>query len=322
MRYFGMRKPGVRGMCAVCFPLGLAGALAGCGRAEDPTFDVAVRGGRESGGGRGTQLVSGGSSSAFAGGASGGVSLVGGAGAGFGAGGQGGASFAPNGGAAGYGTSPMGGGSSLGSGGSSLGGGAAAAEAGTAGTAGANSCRDLCAEAGPACCIDELRCVTEAEACRFDVLVDTVGVTYEYSVLEQKFAAATGAVSFSLSDADLVSVATDPPPSARFELHLTDDASAAAAAFLPKAYGHLFKFSCDARTLFVGVVYPSEGAAALDTPVLHVMEGQGAELVLHLVAWQSAWWSPEIKREALAGRIDRPELRGAYCARGILSELK
>ena len=163
--------------------------------------------------------------------------------------------------------------------------------------------------------------MSRVSACRIDVLADTVGVTYEYAELEQKFLAASGVVALSIADSDIRAVAADPPPAARFELRLEKDASVVAAAFLSKAHDHLFRFSCNEQTLFVGVVYMAEGAAALETPVLHVVEASGDELVLHLVAWQSAWWANGVKNDEAARRIDRPELRAAFCARGALSEL-
>jgi hypothetical protein len=78
--------------------------------------------------------------------------------------------------------------------------------------------------------------------------------------------------------------------------------------------------------LFVGVLSPVNGAAALRTPVLHVdtSASRSDAVVLHLGAWQGAWYglSGGAATEATdRERIDRSEWRAAFCARGLLSDL-
>jgi hypothetical protein len=115
--------------------------------------------------------------------------------------------------------------------------------------------------------------------------------------------------------------AVEPPSAARFELHLGPEATAAGAA-IASGFNQPFRVSCDDRTLFVGVIYPEGGAAALRVPVLHVAGLENGPLVLRLGGWQGAWLGLEFLGSQLSReRIDRPELRGALCARGILSEL-
>jgi len=72
----------------------------------------------------------------------------------------------------------------------------------------------------------------------------------------------------------------------------------------------------------VGVIYESYGAAAIDTPVLHVARDADDSVVLSLGAWQGAWLvsAPTANPEARE-RIDRPELRAVFCQRGALQEL-
>jgi hypothetical protein len=158
-------------------------------------------------------------------------------------------------------------------------------------------------------------------SCRIDVLAGQVSSPYEYEALQRAIAKLSGEVVLSISDADVVWAAVEPPSAARFELHLGPQASAAVAA-IASAFNQPFRLSCDERALFVGVIYPEIGAAALDVPVLHIVESESGRLVLRLGGWQGAWLGLEfLGSQPSRERIDRPELRGALCARGILSEL-
>jgi hypothetical protein len=95
-------------------------------------------------------------------------------------------------------------------------------------------------------------------------------------------------------------------------------------AIFKAAHNKPFRLSCDEQELFVGVLYPREGAAALRTPVLHIEDelGDSERIVLLLGAWQGAWGIPTAGDVTLRERIDRSELRASFCARGILNELE
>jgi len=83
---------------------------------------------------------------------------------------------------------------------------------------------------------------------------------------------------------------------------------------------HPFWLSCNGQRLFVGVTYFSYGAAAIQTPVLHIGRNDDDHWVLALGALQGAWGLALTNAEG-AERIDRPELRAAFCQRGALREL-
>jgi hypothetical protein len=83
-----------------------------------------------------------------------------------------------------------------------------------------------------------------------------------------------------------------------------------------------FRVSCDEKELFVGVTYLEYGAAAMMVPVLHIQQDVAGTVVFRLGAWQSAWAITGLfENDVARARIDRPELRAALCARGILNEL-
>jgi len=196
---------------------------------------------------------------------------------------------------------------------------------GTGGISGAGgtggSCQDLCTETAPACCTEPLRCVESIPTCRIEFLTDRVDTTYEYADLEEKIAALTGGVALTITSDDIEWAAADTPPSPRFEFRLSAEASLRYAALTDLAYSHPFLVSCGNQALFVGITYMFEGAAALRTPVLHVEETETGAFRLFLGAWQGAAGLETSTGDVAARqRIDRPELRAAFCGRGILTE--
>lgn len=202
--------------------------------------------------------------------------------------------------------------------------GADAAQAGSAGAGGEGevSCRDLCAEQGPVCCGAGLSCVREVEACRFDFLLGMVGSASDYPALEQAVASRADQVAFSIPDADFALVAAELPPTSRFELRLTAEASTVVGPLLEGSYRQPFRLVCGERTLFWGLTYEWYGAAALSFPVMGVYGSNAEELVLRLGAWQPAWALTLFDDPAGRERLDRPEFRAPFCARGVLSELE
>ncbi len=192
------------------------------------------------------------------------------------------------------------------------------------GSAGASDCQNLCAPGAPACCTPELECVSHVPSCRIDVLVGRVGTVYEYSELEKKVAPLTD-VAFTLADTDIEWAVAEAPLAKRIELHLSRAASQAHldALTTPGTDTQPFRFICDDELLFVGVIYLIYGAAALETPVLHVDDVDHDALVLKLGAWQTAWLLKDAAGpEELRALIDRPELRATFCARSALKVLE
>jgi hypothetical protein len=165
--------------------------------------------------------------------------------------------------------------------------------------------------------------VSAESHCRIDVLDGRIEIPDAYADLQQNIAGLSGDVLFSVTDADVVAAAAEPQFAARFAFDLSPEASATYGAELMSALFKPFRLSCDDQELFVGVVYYEDGQAPLETPVLHVRQLADNAVVLELGAWEGAW----TEEEAFAGdqdaervRIDRPELRAAFCARGILSQ--
>jgi hypothetical protein len=242
--------------------------------------------------------------------------------AGTGGTGTGGAAGSGRGGAAGGGGA---GGATGGSTGSTGGAGGTTATAIDGGAAdGASGCINVCALYGEACCVWTDPCLGPAQSCTFDVLAASVGTTYQYQDLEAKVAALPADLSASFTDQDIAWAAADPSPAGRIELHLTDAAAARYGKILDGANdGRVFRVSCGSRSLFVGVFYLIYGAAALDTPVLHEAREDDI-LVLRLGAQQGAWMGMGVSQPETAPlreRIDRPELRAAFCRRGIMHVL-
>lgn len=220
------------------------------------------------------------------------------------------------------------------SGGEGASGGMSGAGAATGGAAGDDSsaagessggaggdCQNWCSAQEPACCAEQLRCVDDTPACRIDVLAETVDVTYEYADLVEQLRLLSSAVEITIPLAEVERAAVDAPPAARFEMTLGSAASADLAARGDLVL-HPFRVSCDDQELFVGVVYQPAGAAAIRTPVLHIEESEDGARVLRLGAWQGAWLSGSSGNDELRERIDRAELRTAFCERGILDQLE
>jgi hypothetical protein len=294
----------------------LMSALAACGGATTSERQHAIAGaspgigGRATGGSAGPNPVVGGSATS---GGSGGTHFA----AGSSAGGTstGGATNASTGGASAGGSSAGGGGGASEAGGTSTGG--AGASAG-----GAGACLDVCSLYGAPCCVPALGCVTPGGSCVIDVLAGGVDTTYEYADLEQKVAAMSPDVLLSMTDADFDWAAADPSASARFQLHMTPDASALHGSTLILHYPtHPFRVSCGGQSLFLGVMYLWYGQAALDTPVMDAVRDADDSLSLYLGAWEGAWVGLGTGPAGAKERIDRPELRAVFCQRGALKEL-
>lgn len=201
-------------------------------------------------------------------------------------------------------------------GGSSTGG----SSAGSSGAGGA-SCVDACELHGAACCVGSKRCLEPGDSCVLDILSATVGVIYEYDDLEQEISELPSDILISIADTDIAFAAADPSPAARFEFELTPEASELHGPPLDDASIHPFWLSCNGERLFAGVTHVSYGAAAIKTPVLHLGRNNEGRWVLALGAWLGAWLNATSSDPTLAERIDRPELRAAFCQRGALSEL-
>ena len=191
----------------------------------------------------------------------------------------------------------------------------------TSNAAGSGPCIDVCQLQGPACCMPAHDCVSPASSCVFDIYTAAVDVTYDYATLEQKVAALPRDLLATVRIADAIVAAAETAPASRIELRLSDEITARYGAMLDQKFGNVFRVSCDGQSLFVGVLYMAEGAAALATPVLHFTHATDGALVLHLGAWQGAWAGFQSGPVEARERIDRPELRGALCARGPLLTL-
>jgi hypothetical protein len=232
------------------------------------------------------------------------------------------------GGSSGKGGSSIGSVFSGGSGGGSSGkGGSSAGSVSTSGTGGGSAggtggCFDVCGLYGAPCCGWSEGCIEPGGSCVIDVLSARVDVIYDYASLEQKIASIPPDVLASFTDADIASVAAEPPAASRIEMHMTPEASSRYGTVLENALLHPFRFSCGGQSLFVGVIYDMIGAAGIRTPVLHVARDAENPLVLRLGAWQGAWMGMATMEDPGARkRIDRPELRAVFCLRGALREL-
>jgi hypothetical protein len=301
--------------------LGVLAGFVGCGGSSKSqsapaggTANDAGRGGASATGGRN---ATGGSTTGGVGGSQGGRAGGAGRSAGgtqAGTSGAGGASGTPSGGTAGSG------GGLGGSAGEDV---SPGGEGSDAGNGGAAPCRDLCVAGAPECCLPALRCVETVPSCRIDVLSENLGVVYDYAELEAEVATLSPDFIVSIADEDIAWAATDPLASERFEFRLDAAASVLHGAVLSTIHGHPFLLSCDERVLFVGLGYMREGAAAIRTPVLHVEEASNGAVTLLLGAYQGAWYGFGSGNGdlVLRERIDRPELRTALCARGILNKL-
>ena len=185
-------------------------------------------------------------------------------------------------------------------------------------------CMAACERHGAPCCFLSGACRQSAGGCAIEILEATVGTLYEYAALEREVAALPQDVMAAFADTDVAWAAADPSP-ARIALALTSQAAERYPVSPELAWNHPFRLSCNGEVLLLGVTYPAFGAAALKTPVLHAHTHAEGHVVLALGAWQGAWYgaaqgSAELTAE-LTGRLDRPELREAFCARGVLEEL-
>ena len=78
----------------------------------------------------------------------------------------------------------------------------------------------------------------------------------------------------------------------------------------------------DGQNLFVGLVYMLAGAAAIDTPVLHVSRDLDDSVILRLGAQQGAWaLASSVTALAARQRLDQPPLRATLCLAGALPAL-
>jgi hypothetical protein len=156
-----------------------------------------------------------------------------------------------------------------------------------------------------------------------EVFAEDVGVIYDYAALEQRMAEIPQALMASFTDADIAWAAADSAPAARMEFRMAPEVTVTHGAALAAAHAQPFRVSCDGQALFVGVMYPLGGAAAIGTPVLHAeLEAEGGSLILRLGAWQGAWMGLGGNDVEARERIDRPELRAALCTRSGLQELE
>jgi hypothetical protein len=207
--------------------------------------------------------------------------------------------------------------------GGSTNGGASAAGSAAAGAAGAGGCLDVCSRYGGACCgWSGDSCVAAGQGCVFDLLSagSASSIFYQYADLEAKIAATPEDIIGSFTDADVDWAAMDSPPTARIELHLTAAASSRIGSLAPR--GPWFRVSCGGQRLFVGQLYLWQGAAAIDTPVMDMLLGADNYLACYLGAYEGAWQGVISRPNPdLQLRIDRPELRAAFCQRGALREL-
>lgn len=190
------------------------------------------------------------------------------------------------------------------------------------GGAGGDGCVDVCTLYGQACCVDGASCVSEEASCVIEVFDYLAQTNLDYPALEQLVASLPRAFRASLSTADVTSSAMDPSPSGRIELHLSAQASSTLGAALDGADRYPFRVSCAGQSLFVGQVYKQGGAAAIQTPVLHVSRDAQDAIVVRIGARQGAWAAAS-GTEDVAGRarIDRAELRSTLCLGGALHPL-
>ncbi len=199
--------------------------------------------------------------------------------------------------------------------------GASGAVGGSGGAGGVGGCIDVCGLYGPACCFSSAACIEFGQRCVVDVLSASVATIYEYPELQHELSSIPQDVLVSFTDADIAWAAAEPSPASRIEMHMTPEASSAHGAALEGAGLHPFRVSCDGQELFVGVIYEMIGAAAIKTPVLHVARDAENSVVLSLGAVQGAWLMGGLASPESKERIDRPELRAAFCQRGVLREL-
>lgn len=209
------------------------------------------------------------------------------------------------------------------SGGAGAGADNAGEQSGGADNGGSNACLNLCKEDTPACCTPGLECVRAVPRCRIDILEGNVDLTSKYADIAPQIEPLFGDVLLSIPDEAVALAAADPSPAARFEFTLSERGTELYAAALKTLYTQPFRLSCDDETLFVGLIYNRNGAAALSFPVLHIEQTEGGPVRLLLGATLGEWTGLHgFSAEEDKQRIDRTELRATFCARGILAVLE
>lgn len=154
-----------------------------------------------------------------------------------------------------------------------------------------------------------------------EIHAEPVGVIYEYSALAARLdAGGGGAVALRFEGADIAGAAVGPAPSAMIQLVLSAAASARFRSVLPQFSETLpFRVLLGGEEAFIGVLYTAIGAAAIQTPVLHVVApGQAGPVSLVLGAQQGVAYG--VSSPEAAARLDTPGLREALRARGLLQE--
>jgi hypothetical protein len=182
-------------------------------------------------------------------------------------------------------------------------------------------CSDVCDSGGPACCGEGLECVREDAACVIELLDGRVTTIYEYAELEETVLALEADVELTITDSDIARAAAGDAPTSRILFELGAEMDEAHGEELLSSYQQPFRVSCNGQVLFFGITYMLEGAAALATPVLH-FDRENDVLVARLGAIQGAWLFDDVSVDIVnRERIDRAELRGAPCRRGVLEDL-
>lgn len=192
----------------------------------------------------------------------------------------------------------------------------------SAGAAGAEHCLDACGLYGAACCAPAIGCVEADASCTIDVYEQAIGTTSDYAAIEKAVDALPPSFLLSFTTADITWAGAEAPAAARIELRLSAAVSAEHGKALLGAFNHPFRLSCAQKRVFVGLIYMPQGAAAIPAPVFHVSRDAQDGIILRLGASQTAWLFPDSAVDiASRNRLDRPELRAALCAAGVLHEL-
>ncbi len=133
----------------------------------------------------------------------------------------------------------------------------------------------------------------EASAPRFRLhLFDGhISMAYDYASLEAATAGLKPAdAALTLSDLEIEQYQTDPAPSSRILLRLTQTASDQHGAYLGATKDlQPFIVTLDGQRLFVGVVYILNVASAIMTPVLHLEKPAAGRVELKLGRHMGAW---------------------------------
>lgn len=145
------------------------------------------------------------------------------------------------------------------------------------------------------------------------------GVKYQYADLTTAVGdLASQEAIVTLTEDDVASFQADAAPSSRFVITLTAQAAQRwSAALKAMSETQPFTVAVNGETLYVGVVYNIMGAAAIQTPVLHLQEADG-KVELRIGAWQGAWYG---MGRGDASRIERKEIRELFAKQGVLTTL-